>query len=232
MPLSYGRLHAALATHEKWLGLSLEQRGAWVSLLLLSYGQEARGEYRSRGSVELLLKREGAEEAAALIDALVKARLLDVTETGIRFHDFFDWNARFPSDEAEATRERKRRSRARSRVPSLHDASRDVTSRHVIGDDRENRLEQEDPSTARLLERMSPRQRKIIRDWARQYPAWFEGQLSAATGQEDPFAFLWTSVQAKRAASGDEGKPEWTPSNDDLAIIEAAHTHLDRPVER
>lgn len=134
---------SSLSTHWKWIGLSMAERGAWITLLSLAHGFEPRWEFRDRRHVCLLLQRERADDADGLYDALVGARLLDETEDGrVVVHDHKRWQP-VPSDLPEARRERKQRSR--DGVTRSH---ADVTPSHEKSraDEREETQETEEPN--------------------------------------------------------------------------------------
>lgn len=104
---------AALLLSPKWLVLSMEARGGWVTLMALASAMEPPGRFGSLDHAVRLLAREGAEKPEELLARLIECRLVDRLDNGsIELHDWADWQARYPSDEPQATRERQRRSRA------------------------------------------------------------------------------------------------------------------------
>lgn len=131
MSRDWAKVHASLSSHPKWIRLSPIGRGAWSTLLLAAMPLDGR--FKDRDHVIAILERDRFDNAVAVVDELVRIRLLDIDETGVEMHDWPDHQPlyRGPSDEPEAVAERKRRSRARK---ASHDVSRDVTSGHDRGD--------------------------------------------------------------------------------------------------
>jgi hypothetical protein len=103
--------------------LSMEQRGAWISLGTVACALHPRGEFESREHAELLLRREGATDPAPLVEALIACHLLDELEDGrLVFHNWDRWQ-RKPSDMPEARTERSRRHREGRATPRNADAT-------------------------------------------------------------------------------------------------------------
>ncbi|MBA2634296.1 MAG: hypothetical protein H0U86_15080 [Chloroflexi bacterium] len=108
---------AQLQGDHSWLTLTLEQRGAWVSLANHASASEPHGTIVDRRTAELLLRREGAADPVALLDALMKSEIVIVDEAGaIVFGVGTDWTMRKPSDEPERIRERVQQHRDRKRA--------------------------------------------------------------------------------------------------------------------
>jgi hypothetical protein len=115
-------IHHELATNPKWLDLSMDERGAWISLLTIAAAAEERGTLRDRATAAALLQREmrqASRPAAHLVDTLIELGLIDEDEDGgtISFHDFDEWQLRIkkPSDWPEAIRERVERHRRKKK---------------------------------------------------------------------------------------------------------------------
>lgn len=160
MARDYAVVKAALAGKTKWIDLSWSAKAGWFVLFLNSITTE--GFYDSRAQAERILKRDGCRRGANLvIDELGQRRFLDELPDGrLYMHDWKDHQLRYraPSDTPEATRERKRRSRDRSRkdanvtgvtnshggvvtgadsgADSPREMSRGVTRRHDKGKER------------------------------------------------------------------------------------------------
>ena len=99
----------------KWLAMSLEQRGAWITLMTIASNLQPRWRFESRDHAVLILRRDGALAPEKLVDDLINLRLFDeVTGEEVVVHDYQDWQ-RYPSDTPEARTERSRRSRSRHR---------------------------------------------------------------------------------------------------------------------
>lgn len=128
-----------LQSDRRWLRLSIEQRGAWITLALFASSPEEPGSLADRDTAELLLIREGVADPGPLLEALAAREMIEfATDGSIEFPVGIDWTARAPSAEPEATRERKRRSRIRQRSSrGGHDESRPVTTERVERDERE-----------------------------------------------------------------------------------------------
>jgi hypothetical protein len=117
----------SLARHRKFIRLTPELRGAWLTLALWAASGEPRGTLEDRGTVEELLRRDGFTDPAAMLDGLIGVGLLEDAGDRIALHDWWGWE-RYPSDLPDATRERKRRSRTnRSDVTTGHDSHESVT---------------------------------------------------------------------------------------------------------
>ena len=121
------KLHAALQTHPKWLGLSMAERGAWATLILVASTGRPRFRIRDRATATLLLARDGAADPERLLDRLVGAQLIDdLDDQGLEFHDWMDWQLS-ASQRPDATRARKREQRSRE-VTASHEESRVPTA--------------------------------------------------------------------------------------------------------
>jgi hypothetical protein len=119
----------SLLTNPKWLALTMEERGAWITVMANASAMEPPWTFRDIAHVTALLRREGAAEAESLIGRLIEERLLDVCgDSQIEIHDYDQWQVVYPSDRPEATRERKQRSRAAKKA--AHTAVSKVTSGH------------------------------------------------------------------------------------------------------
>lgn len=119
---------SGLQTNPKWLALSLEERGAWITLMTIASALEPAWRFQSAEHAGMLLGREGADNAGALLDRLIEMRLFDLMDDdAVVVHDYSQWQ-KYPSDAPEATRERQRRSRA-ARAPFPIEEVR-VTARH------------------------------------------------------------------------------------------------------
>jgi hypothetical protein len=141
----------SIASHPKWLALTIEQRGAWITLICHASVQEPdRWRFRDATHAALLLRRDGVGEPEAMVNSLIEARWLDVTEDGrLEIHDHADWQ-RYPSNMPDATAERKRRSRSRG-VTSSHES---VTSgAEPVTTRREERREDERTPSSMLPRR-------------------------------------------------------------------------------
>ena len=80
---------SGLQTNPKWLALSLEERGAWITLMTIASALEPAWCFQGAEHAGMLLGREGAENAQALLDRLIEVRLLDVTDDGaLVVHDY------------------------------------------------------------------------------------------------------------------------------------------------
>lgn len=147
----------SLANHHKWIAMTLEQRGAWISMLTLASCLEPPWTaFRGRDHLTQLLTREGASDPLPLIDRFVELTLLDeLADGGLAIHDIAVWQPKYPSDEPAATRERKRRSRLMHSEPTATEpeASRVVTSesRHRETEDTEETEETDGSGTHSLL---------------------------------------------------------------------------------
>jgi hypothetical protein len=126
----------SLQSDRRWIRLSMEERGAWISLAFFASSPEEPGALADRETAELLLRRDGATDPARLLDALLASGLVELVEeeSAVAFTEAIDWTQRAPSDEPAATRERKRRERRRrqesravtSPVTTSHEPSRQI----------------------------------------------------------------------------------------------------------
>jgi hypothetical protein len=116
-----------LLAHPKFISLSMEARGAWLTLLLYASSMEPeRWRFRSRDHAALLLKHHGANDPAGSVATLIEAGLLnELAGGGLEIHDHADWQ-RYLSDTPEGRAERQRRSRANREKPG----HKLVTRRH------------------------------------------------------------------------------------------------------
>lgn len=118
----------AVRNHDKFRGLSLADLGAWCDLRA---EVELLGDEPFAGredAVHVLTRRTSREEAERIVAKLIRVRLLDRLDRGrLAIHDLRDHSGRYPSEQPEATRDRKRASRDRGRE------SRDVTSESRVG---------------------------------------------------------------------------------------------------
>jgi hypothetical protein len=97
----------AIATNRKWMGLTMDERGAWISLMAIAAANFPRGTLPDRDTAVALLERDGAPNAAELANSLIAKGWID--EDGVlTMHDFEDeqLSIRKPSDRPEAVRER------------------------------------------------------------------------------------------------------------------------------
>lgn len=110
----YRVLGPQLVSDVRWLRLSMAERGAWITLANLAAGKEPPGVLASEEEAELLLQREGGDEAAATVARLLAVGMLEIEGAGeIGFGVGIDWTARPPSAEPERVRDRVARHRER-----------------------------------------------------------------------------------------------------------------------
>jgi hypothetical protein len=132
-------VHHELATNAKWLRLSLEERGAWVTLLTIAAGGADRGSLRDRATAEALLRRDTGQTVDAareLVSTLIAAEWIDEDPDSGRltFHDFDLWQLRVkkPSDWPEEIRRRVAEHRERKRIEQdKQDRTGQVTPRNA-----------------------------------------------------------------------------------------------------
>lgn len=133
-----------LSHHDKFRHLTGLELGAWLAL-------RSEAELRDsaliadRADAVLILRRRKIPRSRAVLEHLIGLRLFDVGEDGtIAVHDRADHDRpTYPSDEAEAVTERKRKSRA-------------VTTRDMNGHDTRARVQQADPAPANSLQQADP----------------------------------------------------------------------------
>jgi hypothetical protein len=128
----------AIATNRKWMGLSMAERGAWISLMAIAAANHPRGTLPDRETAVALLEREGAANAAELVDSLVGKGWIDEADL-LTMHDFDDeqLSIRKPSDRPEAVRERVKHHRESKREET------DETKGKVSPDNAEQRVTDE-----------------------------------------------------------------------------------------
>jgi len=105
-------LGAELMSDRRWLRLTMEERGAWVSLAVAA--SMTQGSITDRDTAELLLSREGAGDSAGMLDRLAAAGLIECpVDDPVAFPVGVDWTLRPPSAEPERVRVRVARHRKR-----------------------------------------------------------------------------------------------------------------------
>lgn len=110
---------AAVSNHPKFRHLSHAELGMWLDLRASAELLGGEPFVDMAAVVHVLTARSPRAMAARGAARLVEAKLLDVLEDErVAIHDIGDHSGRYPSEEPEATRTRKRDSRAR------HDMSR------------------------------------------------------------------------------------------------------------
>lgn len=142
----YYRIYGAdLQNDVRFMALTMDQRGAWITLAHVASISSDAGILKDRQTAELLLRRDGAAAPAELLDGLLAAGMVTIGEDGaVDFPVGIDWTMRKPSDEPERVRERVQRHRDSKR-------GGDVTPPVTPGNDRgeERRGDKKRGSTAR-----------------------------------------------------------------------------------
>lgn len=107
-------VYTSTLVSDKYLSLSLRERGAWLHVLLLGAVTKPEGEFR-RTALTRLLDREIEEvdpllSGESLVAALVSIGLLDEHEGIVSIHDKDHWQKAYrgPSDDPEVKRLRER----------------------------------------------------------------------------------------------------------------------------
>lgn len=102
----------------------------WFKLLCFAAEADERGtiDYIDPEFVAMEL-RVGADELDSAISRMVRLRLLERSETMVRFPAFLERQYDKPSDRPEAVRERVRKSRAKGKTDDGNAMSRDVSRR-------------------------------------------------------------------------------------------------------
>lgn len=149
------KLYAEARLDKKLSHLTLAERGVWVNLLCYAgEAQEDRGSFNASDRFALALECADGDEATlnSTIEKLVRVRHLITLESRdgwLRFRTFEERQARKPSDEPEATRDRQQRSRASRRGNALsHPVTRDIGKNGDVtrlDRRRENREIRDDP---------------------------------------------------------------------------------------
>lgn len=135
MSRDWFKVHAPMAEHEKWLGLSPSGRGAWITLGLL--GVRTEGRFAGRKQVDALLRRDGFDPA--VLDELVDGHLIDVEADGaLVMHDWLDHQGKWrgPSDDPEAKAARSKASYERHSATAGDSRRESVTEeKRVVGEE-------------------------------------------------------------------------------------------------
>jgi len=95
MPRGYRRnwfaVEVSIIDHDKWMALTWDQRGKWIAVRALAERQPT-DDFKDRGYLANLLKKEGDRTPGATIDKLIEVRLLDVGDDGrVSIHDIGEW---------------------------------------------------------------------------------------------------------------------------------------------
>jgi len=100
-----------MASHPKWIGLSMALRGAWVTLWFA--GIPIEGVFQTRAHAVALLRRDECEDPETSLDDLVARRFIDAQDDGTyRIHDWADHQVQWyrgPSDDPDVKAKRNRR---------------------------------------------------------------------------------------------------------------------------
>lgn len=108
MTRPWGMVHASMLSHRKFILLTFEERGVWLTLLLYGLNSPSDDDLGNDAEIVAILHREGVEDAQAMLRRLVELRWLDRRGRRYRIHDWADWQA---DDPTGAKRQRRWRSR-------------------------------------------------------------------------------------------------------------------------
>lgn len=136
-------VYTSILTSEKYLDLSLRERGAWLHVLLLGAVAKPEGQFRRTALARLLDRERDHDEAYpdgnAMVAALVSVGLLDEEGEVVSIHDRDHWQKamRGPSDDPEVKRLREQarywraqaeEARSGSSLPDSAEPAEPVTS--------------------------------------------------------------------------------------------------------
>ena len=179
--------------------LTLAERGVWINLLCFAseQEQETRGTFDASDRDTLAMECADGDEIilSNTIEKLKRAKHLiavDGKEGWLAFRTYETRQARRPSDQPEATRERKRRERERKSQLDVN-ASRDVT-RDIVTKRNVTSLEVEEE------ERREKREENTLSGKVSNNPVVVAERVNAPTAAAASASHEWTDAEARRIA--------------------------------
>ncbi len=135
MTRPYFQVHGAnTVTMSKWRRLTAAERGALLTIWMLSSVRDPEGVWASREALIDDLEADGVTDCPDIVDRLISLRWIDCGDT-CTVHDWIDWQPALSKTEAERKREQRARERGGQSVDS-HEVSGHVETRRDLSGSR------------------------------------------------------------------------------------------------
>lgn len=153
MPRPWGKLHASMLSHRKFIRMTIADRSAWLTLVLSAINSTKDEDLGTRDDVTAILAGFGEKRPGAVVDRLVELTLIDIrTRDGHHLlHDWDDWQ---PTDPTGAKRKANERARAKVEDEAARNAQ-STLDEAVLSDDSHGTVTRQSPDSPETVTRLS-----------------------------------------------------------------------------